>query len=268
MPARTPSLPDTTTKTLGSTVIIVKILYDKREFDTLAGRLTLGVLVLQDLFAIIFLALQPSLAHPKTSVLLQALCSVVVLIGAAFAVSRFVLPQIFKAVVRLPERVLVGTLAWCFLVAGLAGWLGLSVEMGALVAGVAIFTFPCTVDVMAKVAGLGNFFVMFFFVGLGMTVPPPSVYFLLMGAVLALFVIVSRLLTVFPLHYRAGYEHRASLTPAINLSQISEFPLVIIATEASNPHLSSDTQGIAAYAFVMLAVMSTYAVARSDDLVR
>lgn len=130
VPARTPSLPDTTTKTLGSTLIIVKILYDKREFDTLAGRLTLGVLVLQDLFAIIFLALQPSLAHPKTSVLLQALCSVVVLIG---------------------------TLAWCFLVAGLAGWLGLSVEMGALVAGVAIFTFPCTLDVMAKVAGLGNF---------------------------------------------------------------------------------------------------------------
>ena len=261
-------MPDTTTETLSSTVIIVKILYDNRELDTLAGRLTLGVLVLQDLLPIIFLVLQPSLAHTKTSVLLQALCSVLVLIGAAFAVSRFVLPQIFKAVPRLPELVLVGALAWCFLVAGLAGWLGLSVEMGALVAGVAIFTFPYTLDVMAKVTGLRDFFVTFFFVGLGMTVPPPSVYFLLMGAVLALFVIVSRLLTVFPLLYRAGYGHRASLTPAINLSQISEFSLVIIATEASNPHLSSDTRGIAAYIFVMLAVMSTYAVARSDDLVR
>ena len=255
---------------LSSTVIIVKILYDKRELDTLAGRLTLGVLVLQDLFAIIFLALLPSLSHPQVSVLLFSLFKVVLLIGVAFAVSRFVLPQIFKAVARLPELVLVGALAWCFLVAGLAGWLGLSAEMGALVAGVAISTFPYTLDVAAKVTGLRDFFVTLFFVGLGMTVPAPSVYFLLMGTVLALFVIASRLITVFPLLYRGGYGHRVSLTPAINLSQISEFSLVIIAigSNVNYRHISADTRGIVAYAFVMLAVMSTYAVARSDELVR
>ena len=100
---------------LSSTVIIVKILYDKRELDTLPGRLTLGVLVLQDLFAIIFLALLPSLSDPKLSVLFSSLFKVALLIGVAFAVSRFVLPQIFKAVATMTRE---NSLIWLRLIAG------------------------------------------------------------------------------------------------------------------------------------------------------
>ena len=105
---------------MSSTVIIVKILYDKRELETLAGRVTLGVLVLQDVFVILFLAIQPSLKNPAVGPLAQALGNVILLLSVAFLASRFVLPPVFKFIARLPELVLVGALAWCFAMAGFA----------------------------------------------------------------------------------------------------------------------------------------------------
>src|ERR1017187_5980111 len=98
---------------MSSTVIIVKILYDKRELETLAGRITLGVLVLQDIATILFLAVRPNLKNPSAGVMVVAVWHVILLIAVAFLASRFVLPPIFKFVARLPELVLVGALAWC-----------------------------------------------------------------------------------------------------------------------------------------------------------
>jgi Kef-type K+ transport system membrane component KefB len=159
---------------MSSTVIIVKILYDKRELETLAGRVTLGVLVLQDIATILFLAIQPNLKNPAVGLLALAMGKVILLVAVAFLASRFVLPPVFKLVARLPELVLVGALAWCLALAGFAGWLGLSTAMGALIAGVMVSTFPYTLDVVAKVTSIRDFFVTLFFVGLGMEIPMPS----------------------------------------------------------------------------------------------
>ena len=105
---------------LSSTVIIVKVLYDKRELDTLPGRITLGILVMQDLFVILFLAIQPSLTDLRASVLLISLVRVAALVATALLVSRFVLPRLFYRIARLPELVLVGALAWCLALGPLA----------------------------------------------------------------------------------------------------------------------------------------------------
>jgi Kef-type K+ transport system membrane component KefB len=96
---------------MSSTVIIVKILYDKRELETLAGRVTLGVLVLQDIATILFLAVQPNLKNPSAGVMFVALWHVILLLAVAFLASRFFLPPVFKFIARLPELVLVGALA-------------------------------------------------------------------------------------------------------------------------------------------------------------
>ncbi|MHB8523436.1 MAG: cation:proton antiporter domain-containing protein [Limisphaerales bacterium] len=252
--------------TLSSTVIIVKVLYDKRELDTLPGRLTLAVLVLQDLFAILFLALQPNLTGAAAGLLALSLGKVVLLVAVAFTASRYALPPVFHAVARMPELVLVGSLAWCFLIAGLASVLGLSREMGALVAGVAISTFPYTLDVTAKVTSLRDFFVTLFFVALGMKIPAPTLYLLKWAVVFALFVVASRCLTVFTPLYAMRLGHRASLLPAINLSQVSEFSLVILALGLQLQHVAKESVGIVAYAFVFLGVVSTYAMTKSDAL--
>lgn len=251
---------------LSSTVIIVKLLYEQRQLDTLQGRITLGVLVLQDLVAILFLAVQPNLNQPSLGVLLPSLGRVVVLIAIAFIASRYALPPIFKAVARLPELVLVGGIAWCFLIAGTAGAFKLSREMGALVAGVAISTFPYTLDIAAKLTSLRDFFVTLFFVALGMAVPLPSPEYLIWALIISAFVFASRLVTVFPCLHLLRQGHRSSLLPAVNLGQISELSLVIMAIGSGFGHVSARTQGIMAYAFVFVAILSSYAITVSERL--
>jgi len=253
---------------MSSTVIIVKILYDKRELETLAGRVTLGVLVLQDLFVILFLAVQPDLKNPTIHLLALALGKVVLLVAVAFLASRFVLPPVFKMIARLPELVLVGALAWCFALAGFAEWLGLSTAMGALIAGVMISTFPYTLDVVAKVTSLRDFFVTLFFVGLGMEIPLPTWGYALWTIFLCLFLIGSRFATVFPVLYTMRQGYRVSLLPTINLCQMSELSLVLLALGKASGDVSENTIGIAAFAFAFLAVGSTYAILQSDGLLR
>lgn len=253
---------------LSSTVIIVKILYDKHELETLAGRVTMGVLVIQDLFVILFLAIQPDLKNPALGILAAALGKTLLLVGVAYAVSRFILPPVFRFISRLPELVLVGALAWCFSLAGFAGHLGLSREMGALVAGVMISAFPYTLDIAAKVTNIRDFFVTLFFVGLGLTIPVPTWNFALWTLAVCLFVIASRLITVFPALHRMKLGHRVSLLPAINLCQISELSLVLLALGKASGDVSENTLSIAAFSFAVLAIQSTYVIPKHEAILR
>jgi Kef-type K+ transport system membrane component KefB len=253
---------------LSSTVIIVKVLYEKRELDTLPGRITLGVLVLQDLFAILFLAVQPSLDDLRIGILFLSIGRVIALVGAALLISRFVLPWVFHRIARLPELVLVGALAWCFLVGEIGERLHLSREMGALIAGVAISTFPYALDVTAKVTTLRDFFITLFFVALGMTIPLPTAPVVGLALLIVVFLVISRIATVFlPLcAMRQGL--RASLLPAINLSQMSEFSLVLIQVGVASGQTSAQAASAASLAFVLLAVLSTFAMTQSDLIAR
>src|SRR5690349_10174182 len=253
---------------LSSTVIIVKVLYEKRELDTLPGRITLGVLVLQDIFAILFLAVQPSLANLQVSVILLSIGRVAVLVAAALLVSRYVLPRLFHQIARRPELILLGGLAWCVLVAETAERLSLSREMGALIAGVSLSTFPYALDVTAKVTTLRDFFITLFFVALGMTIPVPGLSVIGLALMIAAFTVVSRLVTTFTPLYLMKQGLRASLLPALNLAQISEFSLVVIQTGVNDHHIAAQTANAASFAFVVLAVLSTFVMTRSDEITR
>jgi len=253
---------------LSSTVIIVKVLYEKRELDTLPGRITLGVLVLQDIFAILFLAVQPSLDNLQVSVILISIGRVGVLVATALVLSRYVLPWLFHQIARRPELILLGALAWCFLIGEIAERLHLSREMGSLVAGVSLSTFPYALDVTAKVTTLRDFFITLFFVSLGMTIPIPGASVIGLALMIAAFTVVSRVVTTFIPLYLMKQGLRASLLPAINLAQISEFSLVVIQTGVTANHISAETSSAASFAFVVLAVVSTFVMARSDQVTR
>src|SRR3954449_1625876 len=253
---------------LSSTVIIVKVLYEKRELDTLPGRITLGVLVLQDIFAILFLAVQPSLGNLHLSIVLLSIARVGVLVVTALALSRYFLPWLFHQIARRPELILLGALAWCFLIGEIAETLHLSREMGSLVAGVSLSTFPYALDVTAKVTTLRDFFITLFFVALGMTIPIPNSSVIGLAFIIAAFTVVSRVVTTFAPLYLMKQGLRASLLPAINLAQISEFSLVVIQTGITAGHIRTQTASAASFAFVILAVLSTFVMMRSDQLVR
>src|SRR6185295_13864599 len=253
---------------LSSTVIIVKVLYDKFELDTLPGRITLGVLVVQDLMAILFLAIQPSLNDLEVDVALLSVARVAALLAATLLISRYTLPHFFQLIAHLPELVLVGALAWCFAVAEFAEFLGLSRVMGALIAGVSLSTFPYAIDVTAKVTSLRDFFITLFFVGLGMTIPQPDAALIVGALIFAGFVLVSRFLTTFVPLYLMKQGLRASLLPAINLAQVSEFSLVVIQTGVAAGHIQTQTASAVSFAFVILAVLSTFVMMRSDEITR
>ena len=253
---------------LSSTVIIVKVLYEKRELDTLPGRITLGVLVLQDIFAILFLAVQPSLANLQVSVILISIARVGALVATALILSRYVLPKLFHQIARRPELILLGALAWCFLIGEIAEKLHLSREMGSLVAGVSLSTFPYALDVTAKVTTLRDFFITLFFVALGMTIPIPTGSVIVLALIIAAFTVVSRVVTTFTPLYLMKQGLRASILPAINLAQISEFSLVVIQTGITAGHIKTETASAVSFAFVVLAVVSTFIMVRSGEITK
>ena len=143
---------------LSSTLIVVKLLSDKLEIGTFAGRVTLGILLFQDLWAIGFLALQPSLSSLEPLPLLSSLGAGVGLVATCGVLSRLVLPRLFRSVARSHELLLITSIAWCFLVTGTAGSLGLSKEMGALIAGMVIAAFPYNTEVISRLGGVRDFF--------------------------------------------------------------------------------------------------------------
>lgn len=245
---------------LSSTMIVVKILYDKFELTTLPGRITLGILVFQDIWAILFLSLQPNLLSPELSIILLSFVKGTGLVLASLAVSKYLLARLFGFVAKVPELLLVTAIAWCFLVSGTAGAVGLSREMGALVAGVSLSTFPYNVDVIAKVINIRDFFVTLFFVGLGLQIPMPTPSLILYAAVASLFLILTRFLSIFPLLHLMKNGLRASLIPSINLSQMSEFSLVIASLGLSLNHIDSQIVGILTFVFAITSVVSTYMI--------
>lgn len=243
---------------LSSTMIVVKILYDKYELDTSAGRITIGILVFQDIWAILFLALQPDLRDPAPGVLLRSLAKGATVVAFALLTSRFVLPALFRSIARVPELMVLGALAWCFGIALLAAKLGLSIEMGALIAGVSLSTFPYNLDVIAKVISLRDFFVTLFFVALGTKIPRPSAEIIGLAAAASGFLVLSRFLSIVPVLRARGLDNRLSVIPAINLSQISEFSLVICTIGVKLGHIDSRVLSVVVLTLVITAIASTY----------
>lgn len=253
---------------LSSTMIVVKLLYDKGEMDTLAGRITLSVLVFQDVWAIVVLAIQPNLLNPHITPLLASLGKSVLLVAVTLAASRWVLPAMFRSVAKQPEVMLVVSLAWCFAVCAGASQAGLSREMGALIAGVSLSAFPYNLDVIAKVVSIRDFFVTLFFVALGMQIPFPTIGVLGMAIVASGFLVASRFVTVFPLLHASRLGFRTSLLPAINLSQISEFSLVIASLGVAHAHIPNQIVSVLIFVFAITAVASTYLIDYNDKLAR
>jgi Kef-type K+ transport system membrane component KefB/Trk K+ transport system NAD-binding subunit len=253
---------------LSSTTIVVKLLYEKFELDTLAGRLTLGVLVFQDIWAIVLLSIQSSLANPQILSILQDFAQAGLVILISMVLSKYVLRYIFQKIAKTPELVLVASLGWCFLIVGLTNAFGLSMEMGALIAGVAISTFPYNLDIIAKIINIRDFFITLFFVALGMIIPNPllNLGMLKVAGAAALFLVASRFLSVYPVLYFLKNGNRVSLLTSINLAQLSEFALVIGVIGLKEQHIVRDIQTIIVFVFVMTSVASTYMIKYNQNI--
>jgi Kef-type K+ transport system membrane component KefB len=251
---------------LSSTMIVVKLLYDKFELDTLPGRMTLGILVFQDIWAILFLALQHDLKNPAPSILLISLVKGIAVVIVALLASRFVLPGLFRSIAKRPELVVLAALAWCFVIALLAAEVGLSREMGALIAGISLSTGPYNLDVIAKIISLRDFFIVLFFVTLGAKIPRPTAHLAMLALAVSAFVVASRFISITPVLHAFKAGTRISFIPALNLSQISEFSLVICALGVTLGHVPQEVMSVLVFTLLITSVLSTYAIEYNHQL--
>jgi Kef-type K+ transport system membrane component KefB len=253
---------------LSSTMIVVKILYDKAELDTEPGRITLGILVFQDLWAIAFLALQPNLQDPDLFILLLSVLKGAGLVAFAFVMSGWVLPPVFRSAAKSPELMLIGALGWCFTMVFASAELELSREMGALIAGVSLSTFPYNLNVISKVISLRDFFLTLFFVTLGAQIPAPSGALLTAALALSAFLILSRFLSVTPILHFLKQGNRVAFIPALNVSQISEFSLVICTLGIAYGQIGENVRVVVILTFAITSVLSTYALTYNYEIFR
>lgn len=263
-----------------STLLVVQYLQAHLLLDTTAGRLAVGLLIFQDIWAIVFLALQPSFANPSIAPILLTFLGTAIVAALAVFVARYVLVHAFHIVARSPELVVTLALGWCFGVGlfganlgtvahrlGLDIEISVSMEMSALIAGATIATSPYAYEVISRVVNLRDFFVTLFFVGLGMSIPiPESAGVLVLAAIVAAVAILLRYLLFLPLLYATGLDRRNSVSVSTKLAQVSEFCLVIAYLGTQLGHVSPTHVSIVIFAFVIAALITPLLFAASDKL--
>lgn len=263
-----------------STLLVVKVLHDRLQMDTVDGRLCVGLLIFQDIWAIVVLALQPNLDDLDVAPLIGTFLGVALIIGLAWAATRFLLPAAFRVVAKSPELVVTLALGWCFGLGMLAIELGpladalgiplrpsVSMELAALVAGASIATFPYAHEVVAKAGNLRDFFITLFFVALGMSIPvPDGIGVLLAALALVVVMVVLRYLVFLPLLYLNGLDRRHAVTTSTKLAQVSEFALVIAYLGLSLGHIDGALVSVVIFAFVLTAILTPMLFKLADPL--
>jgi len=252
-----------------STLLVVKLFQEAFELDTVPGRIALGLLVIEDVWAIVVILLQPNLESPHILPILESFAGIVVLAVIAAVVSSTLIPIIFRWIARSPEIILIGAISWCFAMVflganfdtithfffGMEFHLNVGSGMSALIAGTTIASLPYATEIVTKVGVVRDFFITLFFIGLGLAIPLPSGWMVpILAIIIAISAIAARQVVVFPLLYFTGLDRRNAEVAAIRLAQISEFSLVIAFLGVQQGHISHDLSSAIIFAFIITAL--------------
>ena len=262
--------------TLSSTVVVIRLLEQRRELMSLHGRLSVGILLIEDLAVILALTVLSSIQPGETPDLMAAakrlplaLLATACLLGVALLAGRFILVRPFAWASRRAETLVSWGLAWCLLFVLLAKGLGLSAEIGAFLAGLSLAQVPTASDLNRRLHPLMNFFVAIFFVSLGAGIDLraaaaewPTVL------VLAAFVMLVKPLVVMFVLGRCGVGGRSAMLAGICLGQVSEFSFVFAALAASRGLLDEPTVGVIAAVGLLSILLSAWVIQHADGVRR
>lgn len=258
--------------TFSSTIIIVKLLSDKRELDELHGRIAVGFLIVQDIVVVVvMIALS---AFVGTGRPLGAALGLVAVKGVAFVggivlITRFALPRALPGLARSPELLVLAAIAWAVVLAALGDALGFSREVGAFLAGVSLASTPYREAIGARLVSLRDFLLVFFFIDFGARVQLDDAGGqLAAGAVLSVFVLVGNPLIVMGLMGLMGYRKRVGFLAGLTVAQISEFSLILAALGLSLGHIGRDTVSLITVVGLVTIGLSTYLILYSHPIYR
>ena len=258
--------------TFSSTIIIVKLLSDKREIDSLHGRIAVGFLIVQDLAVVIAMMVMSALRGDAGEGSLLALAgSLTLRIGIAglglYLLMRYVLPRVVDRMAQSQELLLIFAIAWGTGLASLGEWAGFSKEAVAFVAGFSLASTHYRDAINARLTGIRDFLLLFFFIDLG-----AKLDFSTLGGevwpaiVLSLFVLIGNPLIVMAIMGYMGYRKRTGFLCGLTVAQISEFSIIFVAMGISLGHVGSGALGLTTLVGLVTIAMSTYMILYSHPL--
>ncbi|MEA3219402.1 cation:proton antiporter [Immundisolibacter sp.] len=253
--------------TFSSTIIVIKLLWDKGEVDSLHGRLALGLLIAQDLLVVVLMGLLAGLRGESQGGLWQALVGGLVLLATVLLFTRYLAQGLLARMARSPELLVTFAVAWAALLAGLADALGLGKELGGLLAGVSLASTPFREALASRLASVRDFLLLFFFVSLGASLDFGALHGSLVPAlVLSAFVLIGKPLIVLPILGLAGYGRRTAFMASLTLAQISEFSLILLALATQAGLADPATQALVTLVGLVSIGASTYLVTYSGAI--
>jgi Kef-type K+ transport system membrane component KefB len=257
--------------TFSSTIIIVKLLSDKRELDQLHGRIALGFLIVQDIVVVIAMIVLSSFTTDRSGSLPWRISVIlgtgIGLVVAMWIVMRWVLPRILVRVASSQELLIVSAVAWAVGVAALSAQVGFSVEVGAFLAGFALASTPYREAIASSLSGLRDFLLLFFFIGLGAQIDFSAIGDQVPAAIaLSLFVLIGNPLIVLVIMGAMRYSRRVSFLSGLAVAQISEFSLILITLGRDIGHVDNEAVGLVTLVGLITIGTSTYLILYSHQI--
>lgn len=258
--------------TFSSTIIIVKLLSDKREIDSLHGRIALGFLIVQDLVVVLAMIVLSAVgvgtkgdgALGDIALIFAAGIAMLVFVGLFI---RFVAEALVERLARAPELLVCFAIGWAALFAAAGDLLGLSMELGGLLSGVSLASTRLREAMAARLAPLRDFLLLFFFIALGTHLDLSLVGEQVPSAALfSLFVLVGNPLIVLIIMGAMGYRKRTGFLAGLTVAQISEFSLIFMAMGVSLGHVGLESLGLVTLVGLITISLSTYMITYSHTL--
>ncbi|MBI2017972.1 cation:proton antiporter, partial [Candidatus Daviesbacteria bacterium] len=256
-----------------STIVVIKLLLEKQDLNSLYGKLSVGILLLEDLIAVLILlglTVSPSFlnfGYQQAFPIITFVFKVILLFGATLLINRFFLPKIFEAISESQELLFLSAIAWCFLYVAFSQFLGFSVVIGAFLAGVGLAASPYHFQIQGKVKPLRDFFVTLFFVYLGtqvnftdLSLVYPLIIAFSLYAVLIKPVVFLLVLGSF------GFRKHTMFQTAVNLSNISEFSLIILLVGLKMGVVGSAALTTIAVSMIVSTVISSLMISKAPKL--
>jgi Kef-type K+ transport system membrane component KefB len=261
--------------TFSSTIIIVKLLSDKREIDALHGRIALGFLIVQDIVVVVAMIALSAIGVGGAAAegddamieVLRVLGYGVAMLAFILVFIRYVANPLVERLSHAPELLVSFAIGWAALLAAVGHYLGFGKELGGLLAGVSLASTPFREAIAARLASLRDFLLLFFFIALG-----ASLDLSVLGAsigpaiVLSLFVLIGNPVIVLAIMGTMGYRKRTGFLAGLTVAQISEFSLIFMAMGVAIGHVAEEALGLVTLVGLVTIAASTYMITYSHQL--
>jgi Kef-type K+ transport system membrane component KefB/Trk K+ transport system NAD-binding subunit len=255
--------------TFSSTIIIMKLLSDKDALEKLYGKVSIGFLLVQDLIAMILLIVLSAFASGEGAgdVLFGVLLKGFLVLAILFPFSLYVLPKLSDFFAKSSEFLFIFAISWGIGFSALFAFMGLSIEVGALIAGILLSMSPYNYEISSKLKTLRDFFIISFFLILGSQMVFSDISSLIVpAAVFSLFILIGNPLIVMILMGIMGYSKKTGFMAGLTVAQISEFSLILIALGVKMGQLSQEILSFVTIIGLITIAGSTYMIIYSEKI--